>query len=639
MVATVGSIAIDLSTNVAKFASGFKSAATTVDRESGRMARSIKSVDTATAAMVRNSIAGLAAGLGTREITRYADAWTEAGNKIRAASEIAERQGRSTEQLNDIATRTRTGLIETVDLYAKLLRSTANVAKSEEEVARATEIVNKAFKAGGAAASEQAAGILQLGQALSSGLFQGDELRSIRENAPILAQAIADEYGVTIGALKELGANGELTAERVFQAILKGQDKIDAAFNQTKATLGENLTLLKNASIELIGVLDGLTGASGGLAAGMSSLAAEIRAAGQAAEEFASSGSLDDFLKIFGLSLGEGGRTDAARDFFNGIIERSNRTAEEVKADIAEIEQRIEDLKANQAAGFFEENTIARDLEELKALQDELKKVEIAALSAANNGNNALANLAKSAIAAMDAAVAEQPLPTVHRGADGNSSGVRTNVNGVGVTKYERDTAENTERTADTLEDQSTAYKGYFENLEETLKNDVTGGITKYIQQLIYAQELATQSISEAVQAGIGIASRDSSGGSTASWAGRQFKVKVGGDIQQTIYDPRVHGSPEEFANRNLSTGGLKINYAGMFAEGGSFIAPGNQTGDTTRLLMDVNGGERVTVSPAGDSGKSITLNFYAAQGENEATMRQRARKAGEEIGRQLARA
>lgn len=127
---------------------------------------------------------------------------------------------RTLSELNEIARATRSGLSETADLYAKLLRSTAGVAKSELEVAKATEIVNKAFKAGGAAASEQAAGILQLAQGLGSGMLQGDELRSVRENAPLLAQAIADYFGTTIAGLKELGSEGQLTSDKIFQAIL-----------------------------------------------------------------------------------------------------------------------------------------------------------------------------------------------------------------------------------------------------------------------------------------------------------------------------------------------------------------------------------------------------------------------------------
>lgn len=198
----------------------------------------------------------LGAGLATKQVTDYADAWTTAQNKMNAASQIAGRQARSLSALNDIANETRTGLTETADLYAKLLRSTAQVAESEEEVARATEIVNKAFKAGGAATSEQVAGILQLSQALGSGVLQGDELRSLRENAPLVAAAIAEEFDTTVAGLKKLGAEGKLTSDRIFDAILAAAPKVEAAFAVTQGTIGDSWTVLQNQITEAVGSLD-----------------------------------------------------------------------------------------------------------------------------------------------------------------------------------------------------------------------------------------------------------------------------------------------------------------------------------------------------------------------------------------------
>lgn len=218
-------------------------------------------------------LASIAAAASVREVAHYADAWTEAGNKIAAAGQIAGRQGRSLEGINAIANATRSGISETTDLYAKLLRSTKTVAKSEQEVATATEIVNKAFKAGGAAASEQTAGILQLSQALGSGLLQGDELRSIRENAPLVAQAIAAEFKTTISGLKQLGADGELTTDRVFKAILAAQPQIEKAFGRTNQTIADGMTRVNNALTQYIGQTDSGLSATQRIVSGLNSLA------------------------------------------------------------------------------------------------------------------------------------------------------------------------------------------------------------------------------------------------------------------------------------------------------------------------------------------------------------------------------
>lgn len=614
MVATVGSISIDLVTNVAKFAAGFRSAATTVDRESARMTRSIQSADRSAQAFLRNSVAGLAAGLGTREIARYADAWTEAGNKIRAAGEIAGREGRSIQELNDIATKTRSGLTETVDLYSKLLLATSKVAKSEEEVARATEIVNKAFKAGGQSAQTQAAGILQLGQALSSGVLQGDELRSLRENAPVLLKAIADEFGVTIGQLKKLGAEGALTSDRVFKAILKGQKNIDDAFAQTKATLGDNIEILKNAAIELVGVVDQITGGSAALSGFLASLAEELRNAGEAAQEFSESGALDDLLRVFGLELEQGGALDSVRNFFNEVRAEAGESTEEIKAKITELEQKMLELEElGTEIDLFAKDRIAEDIEFLKAKLEELGAAAQASLGAAVLATENARRSALQSIAGISPS----------SGADGNLPN---------VSRYGQDTAENTKRTADAVEEQTSAQKNYFTDLEETLRNDVTGSITKYIQQLIYAQTLAAQTISEAVRTSF------LTGESTAGTGGKTYTSTYRPDIVQTRFDPEKHLESGTLAYEALNRKGLKVNYAGMFAEGGSFVAGGNQTGDSTRLLMDVNAGEKVTVSPAG-SERPIILNYHAAPGETERTARQNARHMAETLSRETARA
>lgn len=200
--------------------------------------------------------AGVGAALSVDQIKDYADAWTEAGNKLRAAAEIAGVQTRSLEDLNVLAADTRSGITETVDLYSKLIRSASGVAKSENEIAIATATVNKAFKAGGATMQEQISGITQLGQALGSGVLQGDELRSLRENAPIIAQAIAKEFDTTIAGIKKLGEEGKLTSDRVFKAIVNAAGEVDAAFKKTNATIGDSFQQLGNKLTEYIGHMD-----------------------------------------------------------------------------------------------------------------------------------------------------------------------------------------------------------------------------------------------------------------------------------------------------------------------------------------------------------------------------------------------
>ncbi len=184
---------------------------------------------------LRRAISVAAITLAGREVVKFGDDYVDMGNKIKVAGQVSGLEGRSLEALSVEAGKARTQLEPFVDLYSRILRSSKGLVDAEQEVADVTLTVSKAFAAGGAAAQEQAAGVLQLGQALGSGFLQGDELRSLRENAPLVAKAIADEFGVTIGELKKLGAEGEITSERVIRALQNQSKAIDAAFGATAA--------------------------------------------------------------------------------------------------------------------------------------------------------------------------------------------------------------------------------------------------------------------------------------------------------------------------------------------------------------------------------------------------------------------
>ena len=243
---------------------------------------------------LRGSMAGLSSVLapligavGVREVIGYADAWTEAGNKIAAAAQASGMLARPLEDIKDAANGARSDLQSYVDLYAKLLRISPSLAASEEDVARATDIVAKSMKAGGASASEVSAGILQLGQALGAGALQGDELRSILENAPLLAQAIADEFGVAVGQLKKLGAEGKLTSSKVFQGILKGGAEIEKTFNKTQSTIGDAFSRINNEFTAYIGTAGQANGATQGLIDALNYLAANFKDVADVVVQFA----------------------------------------------------------------------------------------------------------------------------------------------------------------------------------------------------------------------------------------------------------------------------------------------------------------------------------------------------------------
>ena len=158
-------------------------------------------------------------------------------------------------QVFSTAMSTRSGLTDTADLANKILISGVYKGANASLAAIGTAgIINKALVAGGGTAEENQRALRQLTQGLASGALQGDELRSIREQTPYFAQILAEGLskvdkqfeGIGIGDLKELGAEGELTAERIVKAMWAMQDDINEDFKAMPKTFGQAMTSLSN---------------------------------------------------------------------------------------------------------------------------------------------------------------------------------------------------------------------------------------------------------------------------------------------------------------------------------------------------------------------------------------------------------
>ena len=136
------------------------------------------------------------------------------------------------DQIYASALRARGSYETMADSVSKIGLSAREAFPDPREIVPFVENVQKLFTIGGTGAEEQKNAMLQLTQALGSGRLQGDELRSIAEAAPMLNQVIADYMGVSIGEIKQLGAEGKITADIIKNAMLSATDDINAKFDQ-----------------------------------------------------------------------------------------------------------------------------------------------------------------------------------------------------------------------------------------------------------------------------------------------------------------------------------------------------------------------------------------------------------------------
>jgi len=246
--------------------------------ELDKLAKQSGKTESATTSLAKSSnllnvaLSSIAIGTLLKESAKLADTYKLTEGRLSLVTKNTIELATAQQEILKISQNTRQSYADTIDLYTRVTRATQDLGKSQSDILKFTEIVNKSLVVSGASAESSKATIIQLGQALGSGVLQGDELRSILENAPRLAEAIAKGMNKTVGELKTLGEQGKLTAEEVFNAIQKQGDAIDKEFGKMPKTIGQATTQMGNSILELVGTMDKLTGASGFIADKISSL-------------------------------------------------------------------------------------------------------------------------------------------------------------------------------------------------------------------------------------------------------------------------------------------------------------------------------------------------------------------------------
>ena len=200
------------------------------------------------------------------EIKETADAMMSLSSRIKIVTKDDAERLKIESALYQMSNKNRSSLEDLGDLYYKTALASKRFGASQEDVLKLTDIVSKSLVIGGADVAQQKATILQLSQALGSGVLQGDELRSLRENAPILMDAIATFFNTDVGGLKDMGAKGLLTTEKLMQAILSSGDAVNSKFAQITPTIGQAMTVLGNKFSKLILDIQNSTGIFGTIA-------------------------------------------------------------------------------------------------------------------------------------------------------------------------------------------------------------------------------------------------------------------------------------------------------------------------------------------------------------------------------------
>ena len=295
-----------------------------------------------------------------KQVAALADEYAELSARVELATGGGQAYVEAQERIRESANETGAALSATAELYARLAMSSEELALSQQEIAELTDTINKSMIVSGASTAESEGAIRQLTQAMASGVLRGEELNSVLEQSPRLARAIAEGMDVPIGKLREMGQAGELSAERVVNALQSQRKAIEDEFAEMPDTIGRSVQRLQNEWLVFIGELDKSNGVSEKVSGTISTLAenvATIAAAGTTAAQ------------VMGVTFGA--KAVASVVGYGRALAAATREAGGLRAAVKRVPTQI--VIAASVVGVAK---VAKDLQDLRRQHLALDKAE-----------------------------------------------------------------------------------------------------------------------------------------------------------------------------------------------------------------------------------------------------------------------
>lgn len=281
------------------------------------------------------------------------------------------------DQLYRLSLQTGVAVTESAAAFTRFSVAASEIGATSGQVMQLVRGLQQAGVVSGSTLQETAAATMQLGQALASGVLQGDELRSLLENMPVLAQSLARELGVGVGELRKLGAEGELTASRVMPALLRATEQIREQFEAMPPSLARGFSAVSTATGRFLGELDQALGTSRAIAerlVGAANLIDRVRrSAGLGSPEERAASTADaaqgrvaqvraDVARLQGQL--DGAEIDGVRTAL------PSGARSQIERQLADRREQLEREEAALRAALEERNRIAREADEARQAEE-----------------------------------------------------------------------------------------------------------------------------------------------------------------------------------------------------------------------------------------------------------------------------
>ncbi|MBF3628979.1 phage tail tape measure protein [Burkholderia pseudomallei] len=279
---------------------------------------------------IREYAQAAAAAFGVHQLIEYADEWTNLSNRLRIVTRDQIDFAIAQNDVLRIARDTRQPLDATAELYQRIANNASHLGLSIKQVGPLVTTISKAVALSGVSADTARMGLVQLGQAFAAGQLRGQDLNSVLEELPGVADAIARGMGKSSAQLKSMAEEGKLTVGNLVEALTRAAGGTDTLFEKMQTTIGQTMTRLQTEIVKYIGESDQATGASARLAQGITYVAEH----------------LDGIVKL-GVSLAAG---RIAVYFGQSAVAATQAATAWVGARRALVEETIKQHEAAQAA-------------------------------------------------------------------------------------------------------------------------------------------------------------------------------------------------------------------------------------------------------------------------------------------------
>ena len=283
------------------------------------------------------AMAAIGVGLGIRELAETADAYTNLSARINIATSDGGNFQQAMAGVHQVALITNSSLDATAGLFTKVNDVGKQMGMTQQQSLNLVKTINMAIQTGGGSAAASEAAIVQLTQALQSGVLRGDEFNSIMEQAPGISKALAQSLGVTTGELRAMAGEGQLSAEKVIQALQKQSASIEADYNKFPTTIGNALQRIATSWQIVIGEMDQANGSSAAVADALVTVADNL-------------GIIKVFLDDVGLGLAsligglQGGIDTNTIDAFKNAISAAYDAVKELASQVYEFGSSVLDV-------------------------------------------------------------------------------------------------------------------------------------------------------------------------------------------------------------------------------------------------------------------------------------------------------